>query len=80
MIVSDGAAQHKSRIVREYLDSTDDAVQMALLPGYAPDLNPLEYLWAWLKRHALGPSGSAHIFEAPEFRGSTRAALSAAHN
>ena len=25
----------------------------ALLPGYAPDLNPVEYLWAWLKRHAL---------------------------
>lgn len=26
---------------------------MALLPGYAPDLDPIEYLWAWLKRHAL---------------------------
>jgi transposase len=23
------------------------------LPPYAPDLNPVEYLWAWLKRHAL---------------------------
>ncbi len=53
MIVWDGAAQHKSRIVREYLDSTNGAVQMALLPPYAPDLNPVEYLWAWLKRHAL---------------------------
>lgn len=52
MIVWDGAAQHKSRVVREYLESTDGAVQMALLPGYAPDLNPVEYLWAWLKRHA----------------------------
>jgi len=53
MIVWDGAAQHKSRVVREYLGSTDGAIQMALLPGYAPDLNPVEYLWAWLKRHAL---------------------------
>jgi transposase len=53
MIVWDGAAQHRSRVVREYLDSTDGAVQMALPPGYAPDLNPVEYLWAWLKRHAL---------------------------
>ena len=52
LIVWDGAAQHKSRIVRAYLDSTGGAVQMALLPGYAPDLNPVEYLWAWLKRHA----------------------------
>jgi transposase len=53
LIVWDGAAQHKSRVVREYLDGTHGAVQMALLPGYAPDLNPVEYLWAWLKRHAL---------------------------
>jgi transposase len=53
LIVWDGAAQHKSRIVREYLDSTRGAIQLALLPAYAPDLNPVEYLWAWLKRHAL---------------------------
>ena len=53
LIVWDGAAQHKSRIVGDYLDSTDGAVQMALLPAYSPDLNPVEYLWAWLKRHAL---------------------------
>ena len=53
LIVWDGAAQHKSRIVREYLDSTKGVMQMALLPGYSPDLNPVEYLWAWLKRHAL---------------------------
>ena len=53
LIVWDGAAQHKGRVVRDYLDSTKGAVQMALLPAYAPDLNPVEYLWAWLKRHAL---------------------------
>lgn len=53
LIVWDGAAQHRSRVVREYLDSTQGAIQMALLPGYSPDLNPVEYLWAWLKRHAL---------------------------
>ena len=53
LIIWDGAAQHKSRVVRAFLDSTAGAIQMALLPGYAPDLNPVEYLWAWLKRHAL---------------------------
>jgi transposase len=26
---------------------------MHFLPPYAPELNPVEYLWAWLKRHAL---------------------------
>lgn len=53
MIVWDGAAQHKSHFVSEYLDGTKGAMQMALLPDYSPELNPLEYLWAWLKRHAL---------------------------
>lgn len=53
LIVWDGAAQHKSRIVRQYLDSTQGALQMALLPPYGPELNPVDYLWAWLKRHAV---------------------------
>ncbi|WP_269766350.1 transposase, partial [Burkholderia ubonensis] len=54
MIVWDGAAQHKSRVVREYLDSTDGAVQMALLPGCAPDLNPVEYLLGLAQAARLG--------------------------
>jgi len=36
MIIWDGAAQHKSRIVRDYLDSTGGAVQMALCPALQP--------------------------------------------
>ena len=35
------------------MDSTDGGIQLAFLPPYAPELNPVEYLWAWLKRHAL---------------------------
>lgn len=53
MIIWDGATQHRSHLVRDYLDSTDGAIQMTFLPSYSPDLNPVEYLWAWLKRHAL---------------------------
>lgn len=44
---------HRSRLVREYLDGLDGHIQIAFLPPYAPDMNPVEYLWAWLKRHAL---------------------------
>ena len=49
----DGLKAHRSKLVREYLDSTGGDVQMAFLPPYSPDLNPVEFLWAWLKRHAL---------------------------
>lgn len=40
-------------VARQYLDGTGGHVQVAFLPPYSPDLNPVEYLWAWLKRHAL---------------------------
>ena len=53
LIVWDGLKAHRSRMVREYLDSLEGRIDIAFLPPYAPDLNPVEYLWAWLKRHAL---------------------------
>ena len=53
LIIWDGLRAHRSKVVREYLDSTDGHLQVAFLPPYAPDLKPGEYLWAWLKRHAL---------------------------
>ncbi len=53
LIIWDGLQAHRSRLVREYVDSTNGKIHLAFLPPYAPDLNPVEYLWAWLKRHAL---------------------------
>jgi hypothetical protein len=32
--------------IRRYLDSISGEIQIAFLPPYAPDLNPVEYLWA----------------------------------
>lgn len=53
LVIWDGLKAHRSRFVREYLDSLGGYIQIAFLPPYAPDMNPVEYLWAWLKRHAL---------------------------
>lgn len=53
LIVWDGLQAHRSRLVREHVDATNGAIELAFLPPYAPELNPVEYLWAWLKRHAL---------------------------
>ena len=44
---------HRGKLVREFLDSTERAVQMAFLPPYSPDLNLVEFSRAWLKRHAF---------------------------
>ena len=53
LIIWDGLKAHRSKLVREYLDSIGGDIHMAFLPPYSPDLNPVEFLWAWLKRHAL---------------------------
>lgn len=53
LVIWDGLRAHRSRLVRDYLDAIDGKIQIAFLPPYAPDLNPVEYLWAWLKRHAM---------------------------
>lgn len=63
LIIWDGLKAHRSRLVRKYLDSTDGAVQIAFLPPYSPDLNPVEFLWAWLKRHALANFCPANLDE-----------------
>ena len=63
LIIWDGLKAHKSKLVREYLDSTGGDIQMAFLPPYSPDLNPVEYLWAWLKRHALANFCPANLDE-----------------
>ena len=53
VVIWDGLKAHRSRLVRDYVDSLAGAIEIAFLPPYAPDLNPVEYLWAWLKRHAM---------------------------
>lgn len=63
LIIWDGLKAHRSRLVREYLDALEGHIQIAFLPPYAPDLNPVEYLWAWLKRHALANYCPADLSE-----------------
>ena len=53
LIIWDNLQAHNSKRVRDYVNSTAGDLQMAFLPAYSPDLNPVEFLWAWLKRHAL---------------------------
>ena len=40
-------------MVRDYVESQNDAVELEFLPAYAPELNPVEYLWAHWKHHEL---------------------------
>ena len=45
LILWDGAPIHRSALVRDYLASTRGRVEVERLPAYAPELNPVEYMW-----------------------------------
>jgi transposase len=49
-LVVDGLPAHKKANVRAYIDSTKGKLTMHVLPGYAPDLNPDELVWSYIKR------------------------------
>jgi transposase len=49
LIVWDRLQAHRSRLVREYVESQEGTIHLEFLPPYAPELNPVEYLWAHWK-------------------------------
>lgn len=53
LIVWDGLKAHRSRLVQQYVDACEGAIRLAVLPAYAPELNPVEYLWGYCKQHEL---------------------------
>jgi hypothetical protein len=40
-------------LVRQYVESQEGAIHLEFLPPYAPELNPVEYLWAHWKHQLL---------------------------
>ena len=53
-MVLDNASYHKSKAVREYVESTGGDVELEFLPPYTPQLNPVETVWRDLKRRLAG--------------------------
>ncbi len=50
LVLWDGAPIHRSQVVKEYLaDGAAARVHLEQLPAYAPELNPDEGIWQYLK-------------------------------
>lgn len=49
-LIVDGHPIHKSRLVRDFVKSTNGRLRLYFLPPYAPHLNPDEQVWAHVKR------------------------------
>ena len=53
LIVWDRLQAHRSHLVKAYVEAQRGTIALEYLPPYAPELNPVEYVWAYLKHHAM---------------------------
>jgi transposase len=51
LVIRDGLPGHRSRDVRDFVRAQGDRVTLEVLPGYAPELNPVEHIWSYLNEH-----------------------------
>lgn len=50
LVIWDGAPIHRAQAVKDYLASEEGRrIRLLSLPPYAPECNPIEWLWAWVK-------------------------------
>ena len=48
VVLWDGGGNHKGPLIRAFLKG-NKRLWLERLPAYAPDLNPVEFVWSWLK-------------------------------
>lgn len=53
LVIWAGLPAHRSRVVKSYVESLDGHIVLERLPAYAPELNPVEYIWGYLKQREL---------------------------
>jgi transposase len=53
LVIWDGLPAHRSRVVTQYVESLDGHIVIERLPAYAPELNPVEYIWGYMKQREL---------------------------
>lgn len=65
VVVWDRWSVHRGRRVRQYLDG-HSSIDVEWLPPYAPDFNPMDKGWGWMKYHRLANHGPAQLEELTE--------------
>jgi transposase len=52
-LVVDGHPCHKAKLAKAYVKSLQGALELHFLPPYAPDLNPDEFVWSYMKNNGV---------------------------
>jgi hypothetical protein len=63
VLLWDGLPAHRSHAMRDWLATQQDWLEVERLPAYAPELNPVEYLWANLKGVELANFAGDRVVE-----------------
>ncbi len=53
-VIADGHPAHRAKLVERFVAEQQGQLALYLLPPYAPELNPDEFVWNDLKTHGLG--------------------------
>jgi len=53
LVIWDGLPGHRSALGRDFVAAQGGQLTLEWLPGYAPELNPVEHIWSYLKEHEL---------------------------
>ena len=62
-LVWDNLPVHRSKLVRQYLQAQHQWLRVEWLPAYAPELNPVEDVWANLEGRELANFGPDNMAE-----------------
>ena len=63
LVIWDGLPGHRSRAVRDFVAAQGSRLTLEWLPGYAPELNPVEHIWGYLKERELPNFCPHHLGE-----------------
>lgn len=74
ILIWDGLHAHRSAAMRQYLARQRSGLTVERLPGYAPELNPVELVWGNIKHRELANVGVPDVdaLRAPLRRGCAR--------
>ena len=53
LVIWDGLPAHRSALVRAFVAAQGRRLTLEWLPAYAPELNPVEHIWGYLKEREL---------------------------
>ena len=76
VVIWDGGPRPKGDPIRDLVEPFSARLSLERLPPYAPMLNPIEFLWSWLKGERLSNFGPR---DAHEIDGRVLAELGAIH-